>query len=256
MEIIGIKTKVKKNKFDLFNSILQSGFEFYNGDILVISSKYVSVSEGRVIQLDRVKVSQKARILASRYNMDPKMAELVLRESDQIFGGVPGFLLALKDGILAPNGGIDKSNVPSGSVILYPKQPFKIAYNIRLKFLLERKLRIGIVISDSRLMPTRIGTVGIALASSGFEPVEDQRGKLDLYGNVLRVTFKATADSMATAGVALMGESNESMPMAIVRDSKITISERRYGWQAMAVDAYQDIYIRGLNYGEHNLVTN
>jgi F420-0:gamma-glutamyl ligase len=95
-------------------------------------------------------------------------------------------------------------------------------------------------------MPTRIGTTGVAIAVSGFEPVEDQRGKKDLFGNVLKVTFKAVADSLATIGVAVMGESNEAQPAAVIRGLKVISTERRLTWHDIAVDSREDIYIREL----------
>ena len=126
------------------------------------------MSEGAILSLNNVKVSKKARMLASKFYMDPKIAEITLRESDYIFGGLPGFLLSIRDGMIAPNAGIDKSNVPRGLIVLYPNDAFKTAENLRLKFLINRNVRVGIVIADSRLMPTRIGTVGVAIAQLWF----------------------------------------------------------------------------------------
>jgi coenzyme F420-0:L-glutamate ligase len=174
------------------------------------------------------------------------MAELVLRESDYIVKGVPGFLLAVRDGMIAPNAGIDKSNVPKGHVILYPRDPFGTAEKLREKFLAKQRIRVGIVLADSRLMPTRIGTTGVAIACAGFEPVEDLRGRRDLFGNVLKVTFKAVADGLATMGVAVMGESDESTPAAVVRGAKVTWSDKKFSWKDMAVTPSQDIYLSGV----------
>lgn len=212
----------------------------------MISSKFVSMSEGALLRLGEIKVSKEARIIATRYKMDPKIAELTLRESDYILGGIPGFLLSIRDGMIAPNAGIDKSNVPPGFVILYPDDAFKTAEYLRSKFLLECRIRVGIVIADSRLMPTRIGTVGVAIACSGFEPVEDERGKKDLFGKVLRVTFRAVADGLAATGVAIMGEGSESIPAVVVRGFKITPTDRSLSKHDMVIDPEQDIYIRGL----------
>jgi coenzyme F420-0:L-glutamate ligase len=180
--------------------------------------------------------------------MNAKLVELVIRESDYILEGIPGFLLAIKEGIIAPNAGIDKSNIPSGFVILYPRQPFKTAENLRQKFLLHLEVKVMVIIADSRLMPTRIGTTGIAIACAGFEPVEDERGKIDLFGNVLKVTLKAVADSLATIGVSAMGESNESIPAIIIRNTKVIATDRKLSWHDMAVDAAEDIYIRSMHY--------
>ena len=246
MEILPISVPIKKGEFDLFDSIILSNFKFRENDILIVSSKYVSMSEGSVMNLDKVKVGRKAKSLASEYHMSAKLAELTLREADYIYKGVPGFLLAVKNGVMAPNAGIDKSNVPQGFVVLYPSEPFKSAENLRRRFLVNLGIKVGVVIADSRLMPTRIGTIGVALASAGFEPVEDQRGKRDLFGNILKVTLKAVSDSIAATGVAVMGEGSESTPIVVIRGIRVIATDRKLSWHDMAVDARQDIYIRGL----------
>jgi coenzyme F420-0:L-glutamate ligase len=243
VEVLPVEIAVKKSRFDLFESL--QGFEYKDGDVLVISSKFVSMSEGAVVNLAEIKVSKKAKSLAKKCHMDEKMAELVLRESDYIVKGVPGFLLAIKDGMIAPNAGIDRSNVPKGYAILYPRDPFSTAEKLRQQFE-KRSTRVGIVIADSRLMPTRIGTTGVAIACAGFEPVEDLRGRQDLFGNVLKYTLKAVADGLATMGVAVMGESDESTPVAVVRGARVSWSERRFSWKDMAVEPEQDIYLRGV----------
>ena len=244
------RSSIKRDKFDLFSSLITSRLKFKNGDIIVISSKYVSMSEGRVLKLSKIRVSNKARVLAARFHMDPKIAEITIRESDYIFGGISGFLLAIRDGMIAPNAGIDKSNVPPGFIILYPNDAFKSAENLRSRFLTNRKIRVGIVIADSRLMPTRIGTVGVAIGCAGFEPVEDERGKKDLFGNILQVTRKAVADGLASMGVAVMGEANESTPAVVIRGFKVTPTNRKLSKDDMTIDPNQDIYIRSL---EHKL---
>jgi coenzyme F420-0:L-glutamate ligase len=246
VEILPISVPIKKGEFDLFDSIILSNFKFRENDILIVSSKYVSMSEGSVMNLEKVKVGKKAKSLASEYHMSAKLAELTLREADYIYKGIPGFLLAVKNGVMAPNAGIDKSNVPQGFVVLYPSEPFKSAENLRRRFLVNLGIKVGVVIADSRLMPTRIGTIGVALASAGFEPVEDQRGKRDLFGNILKVTLKAVSDSIAATGVAVMGEGSESTPIAVIRGIRVIATDRKLSWHDMAVDARQDIYIRGL----------
>jgi coenzyme F420-0:L-glutamate ligase/coenzyme F420-1:gamma-L-glutamate ligase len=248
VEILPISIKAQKSKFDLFATL--QGFVFKSGDIVVISSKFVSMSEGSIVKLSRVKVTKRAKDLSTQNHMDAKLTELVIRESEYVMSGVPGFLLAIRDGMIAPNAGIDKSNVPKGYAILYPRDAFETAEKLRLKFLAQRGIRVGIVIADSRLMPTRIGTTGVAIGCAGFEPVEDQRGKRDLFGNILRVTFKATADAIATMGVMVMGESDESTPAAVVRGANVLWSDRKFSWKDMAVEPFEDIYLRG-NMGYH-----
>lgn len=243
VEIIPVRIGKKKTRFDLFKAL--QNFDYKNGDIIVVSSKFMAMSEGAVVKLAGITPSTKAKSLATKWEMDAKIAELVLQESDYVVKGVPGFLLAIRNGMIAPNAGIDKSNAPGGYVILYPRNAFASADSLRKKFK-KMGLRVGIVVSDSRLMPTRKGTTGVAIACSGFEPVEDLRGKKDLFGHVLRVTMKAVADGIATMGVSVMGESSESTPAAVVRGAAVRWSEKKFSWKDMAVPAHEDIYLRGV----------
>jgi len=247
MEVFPIKIPKKSPGFDLFRAILESKFRFKENDILVISSKFVSMSEGALVALKTVKVSKMAKDLASKFKMDERIAELTLQQSQHIVSGIPGFLLTINDGMIAPNAGIDKSNCPPGKVIVYPKDSFRSARLLRRRIFYKFRIRIGVVISDSRLMPTRIGCTGIAIGVSGFEPVEDERGKKDLFGKKLRVTFKATADCLATLGVFVMGESNESIPVVLIRGADVNKTERKLSMKDMTVEPRIDIYLRNLS---------
>jgi len=247
MEIFPIKIPIKSPGFDLFDVIVESKFKFKEDDILVISSKFVSMSEGALVDLKKVKVTKKAKELASRFKMDERIAQITLEKSQHIVSGIPGFLLTINDGMIAPNAGIDKSNSPPGKVIVYPKDSFRSAKVIRRKLFEKLQIRTGVVISDSRLMPTRIGCTGIAIGVAGFEPVEDERGKKDLFGKKLRVTFKATADCLATIGVFAMGEANESLPIVVIRGADVTRTERMLSMKDMTVEPKIDIYLRNLS---------
>jgi coenzyme F420-0:L-glutamate ligase / coenzyme F420-1:gamma-L-glutamate ligase len=246
MEILPIKIPKKDEGFDLFKTIIESKFQFLADDILVISSKFVSMSERSLIDLKNVKVSKRARELALKFKMDERIAQVTLQESDYVVSGIPGFLLTINDGMIAPNAGIDKSNCPPGKIVLYPKDSFKTANELRKKFLKIHGIKIGIVISDSRLMPTRIGCTGIAIGVSGFDPVDDERGKTDLYGKKLKVTFKATADCLATIGVFMMGESNESIPLVVIRGANVRETKRTLSMKDMTVNPKIDIYLRNI----------
>jgi coenzyme F420-0:L-glutamate ligase len=246
MEIFPIKIPKKDEGFDLFRTIVESKFQFLPDDILVISSKFVSMSERSLIDLKNVKVSKRARALALKFKMDERIAQVTLQESDYVVSGIPGFLLTINDGMIAPNAGIDKSNCPQGKIVLYPKDSFKTANELRKKFLKKHGIKIGIVISDSRLMPTRIGCTGIAIGVSGFDPVDDERGKTDLYGKKLKVTFKATADCLATIGVFMMGESNESIPLVVIRGANVRETKRSLSMKDMTVNPKIDIYLRNI----------
>jgi coenzyme F420-0:L-glutamate ligase len=191
-----------------------------NGDILVVSSKFVAVSEGQFVELSGVRPNGRARKIARQYKMSPSLVQLVVNESESILGGIPGFLLALTGGVLAPNAGIDLSNAPKGWAILYPKNPKRSAQRLRRNLLsmVDQKIdKLGIILSDSRVTPTRIGTVGVAVASAGIRPTVDTRGERDLFGNTLKVTLRGLADQVSTAAEICMGEARESTPIVLVR---------------------------------------
>ena len=178
--------------------------------------------------------------------MKPEIAEIILRETDKIFGGIAGFVITSSENIMAPNGGIDKSNAQKDQVILYPKNPFLIAEQIRRKIFLKFLIHVGIILVDSRLMPARVGTSGVAISCAGIEPVLDMRSKKDLYGNPLKVTFQAVIDNIATIANHKMGEGAESKPFAIVRNSEAQLTDRKISPSEMAISPDQCVYVRGL----------
>jgi coenzyme F420-0:L-glutamate ligase len=250
LSVYPIQSSFKTKSFDLFESLksdlTNSGLTPENGDVIIISSKYVANSQGRIIEYERVHPSSEATTVASKFQLKPKMAEIILRESDLIFGGIPGFLITSSDHIMAPNAGIDKSNAKKGNIVLYPLDPYSIAEQLKRKFLLTFQIHVGIIIADSRLMPARTGTVGVAIACAGIEPLCDLRGKEDLYGNSLKVTFQAVADNLASIGNLKMGEGAEAMPAALIRNAEVRLTDRRIREREMAISYDQCVYVRGL----------
>lgn len=242
----------KSSKFDLAGLIEEKlGGRLKDGDVLVISSKFVAVSEGRVVKLAAVSPGDRAKKLGKKYRMNPRLCELVLRESDEVMGGIPGFLLTSKDGLLTPNAGIDKSNARHGMVVLYPRRPAVSAWRIREALKFSVGVRVGVIICDSRLSPTRRGTTGVAVAASGIEAVLDMRGRADLFGNVLKVTSQGVADDLSSAAEILMGESDESVPIVHVRGVKRSLlRETEYESRRFAIPMDECVYLRSLGYSK------
>lgn len=255
LTVMPIKVEKKENVFELFDTIVDA-FEknhhsIKQGDVLVISSKFISNSQGRLIEIDSVKTSNESLIISKKFRIKPQFAEIIIRESDKIFGGISGFVISSSDNILAPNAGIDKSNTKKGKVILYPFNPYLIAEQLKRKFFLKFLVHVGVIIVDSRLMPSRVGTTGVAIACSGIEPVVDMRAQKDLDGNPLKVTFQAVVDNLASIANHKMGEGSESIPIAIIRNSGAKLTDRKIKQNEIAVSHDQCVYVRGLrNYDE------
>lgn len=233
-------------------ALRSSGLKLQDNDILAMSSKFVAVSQGRCIDLSRVKVSSGGHALSKRLRMVPELAELVLQEADYVYGGIPEFALTFKDGVMAPNAGIDRSNIFPGWAIMYPKDPFRSAENIRTDILERTGKRIGILITDSRLMPTRVGTTGVAVGVAGFEPISDERGRRDLFGNIMKVTQRALADDLSAAVQPLMGETDEEIPIVLTRSEGLDrnawmMTERSISPSEIAIGSKKCIFIRGIS---------
>lgn len=249
--VTAVAARRQDGAFDLHGEVLASlaaaGLGPADGDIVVVSSKYVSYSQGRLVDMEGVAASEEAAALAAEYSMSPALAELVLRESDRIIGGMPGFVMAeTLWGMIAPNAGIDRSN-GGGTAVLYPEDPHGQAESLRRSLLVRLGARAGVIISDSRLLPARAGTSGTAVACAGFDPVDDARGKPDLDGAPLKVTIRAVADSLAAAANLAMGEGAESTPMAVVRGSGASLLGRAVGPAETAIPHDRCAYARSLS---------
>ena len=240
-----------EEKFNVFEILLKTleknNTELEEGDVLVISTKYISNSQGRIVNLESIRTSEEGMNISRKFQLKPEIAEIIIRESDKIFGGIGGFVITSSDNIMAPNAGIDKSNIKKGKAILYPTNPYLTAEQIRRKIFLKLFIHVGIILVDSRLMPARIGTSGVAISCAGIEPVIDMRSKEDLDGNSLKVTFQAVVDNLATIANYKMGEGAELKPFAIVRNSDAKLTDRKISSTEMAISPDQCVYVRGLS---------
>ncbi len=189
---------------NLFNILDSSLPKLHEEDIVIITSKIVSICQGRVVKNDGT-VDKRDLIFkeAQKYIEEPSISRFHVT-------------LTIKEGILIANSGIDESNA-AGYFVLWPKDVFKVAQEMRQHLRKKHSLkRIGILITDSRLIPLRWGTLGIGLAWCGFEPLKDYIGKPDIFGRKLRVTKQNIVDGLAAAAVTVMGEGNEQTPLSVI----------------------------------------
>ena len=199
---------------------------FADGDVLVLAETAVATAEGNVIRLDTVTPSPRAHELAARYHMDPRTVEVVLSESDSIVGGIPGFLLCMKQGTLLPNAGGDASNAPPGCLVPLPKDPDASAVRIKEEIAHRCHTRIGVIVADSRTHAMRLGCSGVAIGCAGITSVIDDRGRSDLFGRKLEVTKRAIGDNIASAAELVMGEADECTPAALIRGLGMPVGDQ------------------------------
>lgn len=213
-------------------------------DILVVTQKIVSKAEGRIVDLRTVEPSRFAVQLAEDSNKDPRLVELVLRESRSIVRmdlsrGI--IITETKHGFVCANAGIDTSNVPGESIVtLLPEYPDKSAQRIRQE--IKQALggtTVSIIISDTFGRAWREGHANFAIGVAGIEPLKDYKGTLDANGQLLRVTNIAIADELAsTAELATAKSIN--VPVAIIRGYDYASSNE--GAQALVRAQERDLF--------------
>jgi coenzyme F420-0:L-glutamate ligase/coenzyme F420-1:gamma-L-glutamate ligase len=195
--------------------------EFQDGDVIVVAQKIISLSEDRLVRLEDVNVSPTAEDLAAETGKDPRLVELILRESSAIVRKKPGVIIARhRLGFVGANAGVDQSNIDHSAgdcALLLPADPDRSASTLRHAMMRMTGKELGIVISDSMNRPWRLGSIGTAIGSAGVTVLNDRCGNPDLFGRELNATVTNQADGIAAAAVLVMGESTERVPVVIVR---------------------------------------
>jgi len=203
-------------------ALTRGALQLRSDDVLVFAQKVVSKAEGRRIDLTQVEPSARALELAQTVQKDPRLVELILRESRRVVRSAKDVLIVEhRLGLIMANAGIDQSNVadPAGGefALLLPEDPDASATRLRDRLRALTGCEPGVVISDSFGRPWRLGTVGVAIGCAGFPATLDLRGQADLFGRPLRVTVVGHADEIAAAASLLMGQANEARPVILVR---------------------------------------
>lgn len=214
----------------ILSAIEHAGLTICAHDVLVVSSKIVSKSEGRYVYLDEIVPSQQALAVAAETKKDPRVVELILRESRLISRQAPNVLIVEHLlGFVSANAGIDQSNIENGDdqVLLLPVDPDRSADALRACIHEKTEKEVSIIISDTHGRPFRRGNVGVAIGVSGMQAVQDLRGHYDLYGRELRVTIQGYADLVACAAHLLCGEADEGRPVVLLRGLNYPVGEGR-----------------------------
>lgn len=197
-------------------------------DILVVTQKVVSKAEGRVVPLSNVAPSPAAHNWAAYLGKDPRLIELILRESRRIVRMDRGLLLAeTRHGHICANAGIDRSNLPGEeSVSLLPLDPDGSATAIRNRIRALSGADVSILISDTFGRPWREGLINVAIGISGLAPLRDYREAPDDFGRALKATRMAIADELAAAAGLVMGKTDR-IPVVLIRGYRCVRGEGR-----------------------------
>lgn len=204
----------------IFKCIKNNNIVVEDYDVIVIAQKVISKSENRYVNLDTLKISEKAKDLALKLNKDKGLVQLILNESNKILSTEKNVIIVEHLlGFININAGIDQSNIPQDKnlALLLPEDPSKSAKELQIKLSEMLDKNISIIVSDSMTRPYRSGVINFALASHNIQSLLDLKGEKDLYGNKLKGTEVAVADELASAAGLLMGQSDEKKPVILIK---------------------------------------
>ncbi|MFA5505552.1 MAG: coenzyme F420-0:L-glutamate ligase [Vulcanimicrobiota bacterium] len=193
---------------DLLAYFLRCEPALQKGDILVVTQKVISKAENRLVRLDSVEPGPEAREIATRWDKDPRLVELVLRESAELLRQDRGVLISrTQHGFVCANAGIDLSNVDGGTTACLLPLDCDLSAR-RLAEGLEQALgfAVPVIISDSFGRPWRLGITNVALGSFGLKPLLDLRGTEDAAGLEMKATVIALADTLAASTELVVGK--------------------------------------------------
>lgn len=215
-----------------------------NHDVVVVTQKIISKSEGRILDLSNVKPSKRALELANQTKKNPRIVELILKESRNLIRYSENLIITeTRHGFICANSGIDQSNVGSpedGFVSLLPVDPDLSAKRIRNAIGKTFGMNIAVVVSDTFGRPFRLGQTNVAIGVSGIDSIKSYIGRTDMYGNMLRITEIAIADELASAAELVMGKT-EKVPIAVIRGYDFSSTETGSA-QSLVRDSVHDLF--------------
>ena len=201
--------------------------EILDRDIIVVAQKVVSKAEGRIVDLADLKPSSRAKRIAKANRKDPRVVELVLRESRSLVKVRKGVIITeTPHGFVCANSGVDQSNAKNESTaILLPLDPDKSASEIRKNLIRNYGKQVAVIVTDTFGRPFRNGQTNVAIGVAGISPMKSYIGKSDMYGKILRVTEIAIVDEISSAAELVMGKANR-VPVVIVRGCDFESSQK------------------------------
>ncbi|MEI6529243.1 MAG: coenzyme F420-0:L-glutamate ligase [Candidatus Falkowbacteria bacterium] len=224
MKIKAIKTRIFKPNENLLIFIEKYLPSISERSILVVTSKIVALAEGRLVKY--INEASKEKIIKGECEFSLQTKHV---------------LLTIKNGVVMANAGVDENNA-DGNIILLPADSFKAADKIRKYFCSKYKLKeMGVIITDSRCLPLRAGITGVALGYAGFEGLKSYKNTLDIFGRPFKYSQVDVADSLATAAVLCMGEGDERMPLALIKEAPIKYCEK-INKKELKIDIEEDMY--------------
>ena len=209
MQVNAVKTRVFKPRENLADFILEHVPHAEENTVLAVASKLFALWKGEILSYQNAAQKEKIILQQSQFALKTALA-----------------WLTVKDGMVMTNAGVDESNA-EGKLLCLPGNCYALAAQLRAVLGAKWGVKnLGVVVSDSMILPLRAGVVAAAVAYAGFKGVRDLRGQPDLFGKKLQVTLVNTADTLASAAALEMGEGAECCPLGLITHARVEFVDR------------------------------
>lgn len=225
MQVRPVQTRIFKEGESLPDFIKTYIPSVKDGAVLVVTSKIVALAEGRTAPVGNKKSMERLVRAESSFALKTKWVWLTLR-----------------DRMIIANAGVDESN-SADKLVLLPKDSYASAAALRTALMKRYGVRrLGIIITDSRVLPLRSGVTGVVLGYAGIKGLRDYVGKKDIFGRAFKFEKTNVADCLASAAVLCMGEGAERQPLAIITDAPVEFTARVRP-DELSIDLKDDLYL-------------
>lgn len=233
----------------IFDAMKREGVSISDGDIITIAQKVVSKAEGRIVRLRDVNPSEKAEEMAKATMKDPRLVELILKETRKLVKASTQIIIVEdRNGMVCMNAGIDKSNVQGDDAYAFlPLNPDESARKIRSEIIKLTGKNVAVVICDTYSRPFRRAQVEFAIGIAGINPFKDYRGQKDLFGYVLKVKKVAIADEIASAAELAIGQGKEAVPVVIIKNLNRVEWMENASAEDLLISRQEDLFSGTLN---------
>ena len=228
MKIIPIKTRIfTPPKDDIYDLLDKYCVDLREKDVLLISSKIISIHEGRCLEMKNTSKNALVKKEADHYIKHDNFSDIIF---------------TIKNKTIIPFAGIDERN-SNGHYILWPKNPYKSAQKICNYLKKKRKIKkLALIITDSYAIAMRAGMLGISIGFSGLRPSRDYKNKKDIFNEQFQMEQANIVDALAAAGVLAMSEGDEKQPMAIIRNASFIDFTSKNTKRDLDIPLKEDLY--------------
>ena len=207
---------------EIIRTIKNKEFNIRDNDILCITSKLISKSEGLFVDLNSISPSQLALRLHQQIpRKDPRLIQIIIDQTSDKSGKklqtsknfIGGWL---PNGLFLTSAGVDK--IDAGTAIVLPKNCDEIAKRISDDIFDQLKVRVAIIITDSDGRIDKKGATQVAVGLYGISGLRKSQHED-------KTNVETICDMLAASAGLLMGQKGKMLPIVKIHGIDYTFDK-------------------------------